>query len=149
GEMTDEAGTDLLKLAFELVAERGWRGFSLLELARRAEVPLATVYAVLPSDMALLRTLGRRLDSETFAMPMAELDRMSPRERVFELIMRRLDAMAPFKPGLVRMTKEAGCRPELVAAGCCNLRRLSRRLLDVSRSEDQPVIACIARRVIG
>ena len=33
------------------------------------------------------------------AIDMAELDGMSPRERVFELIMRRLDAMAPYQGG--------------------------------------------------
>ena len=98
--MAKKSEPDLLMLAFELVAERGWRRLSLAELARRAGVPLAQVYAELPDRAALLRRLGRRLDAGMLDLPPAELDGMTPRERVFELIMRRLDAMAPYKQGL-------------------------------------------------
>ena len=87
-------------------------------LLRRACAPrrdrLAGVYAELPDRPPLLRVLGRRLDAEMLAIDMAELDGLTPRERLFELIMRRLDAMAPFKPSLRAIGREA---PRTRAAG--------------------------------
>ena len=136
--MAEKSEADLVKLAFELLAERGWERFSFAELARRAELPLAQVYAEVPDRPALLRLLGRRLDAEMLAIDMAELDGMSPRERVFELIMRRLDAMAPYKEGLRTLARKAGREPMLLAAACCNLDRLSRRLLDAAATRREP-----------
>ena len=148
--MAEKSEADLVKLAFELLAERGWERFSFAELARRAELPLAQVYAEVPDRPALLRLLGRRLDAEMLAIDMAELDGMSPRERVFELIMRRLDAMAPYKEGLRTLARKAGREPMLLAAACCNLDRLSRRLLDAAATDESPVMTTkLARRVTG
>lgn len=147
--MTDEASPDLIKLAFALLAEHGWRRFSFAELARRAGVPLTAIYAELPDQAALLRALGRRLDAEMLALDMTELDGMTPRERVFELVMRRLDAMADYKEGLRTIARETLREPMLLATACCNVDRLSRRLLDAASTEGGPCMAKAARRVMG
>jgi AcrR family transcriptional regulator len=145
--MAESSGTDLVRLAFELLAERGWERFSFAELARRAGTSLAEVYEEFPDRAALLRVLGRRLDAEMLALDLADLEGMSPRERVFELIMRRLDAMAPYKDGLRTLARKAGRDPSLLAAALCNLDRLSRRLLDAAATEDGPAMTKVARRV--
>ena len=67
---------------------------------------------------------------------LAELDGMTPRERVFELVMRRLDAMAPYKDGLRTIAREAPRDPALLVAAWCNVGRLSRRLLDAAGTAD-------------
>jgi AcrR family transcriptional regulator len=146
GLMAEENGTDLVRTAFDLLAERGWDRFSFAEVARRAGLSLADVYAELPDRGALLRVLGRRLDREMLSLDLAELDGLSPRERVFELVMRRLDAMAPYKDGLRVLARQAGRDPALVAVACCNLDRLSRRLVDAAATEDGPVLGKAARR---
>ena len=56
---------------------------------------------------------------------------MTPRERVFELIMRRLDAMAPFKEGLRELGREAA-RPSCCGPACENVGRAIGWLLDAS-----------------
>ena len=108
--MPETTETDLLKTAFAVIEEQGWHGFSRAEVARRAGVPLARVYAELPTRHAVLAALGRRLDETMLGMEPSELADLTPRERVFELIMRRLDAMAPFKGGLRVLGREAGAR---------------------------------------
>jgi AcrR family transcriptional regulator len=123
---------DLVILAFQLVAERGWYAFSFTELARRAKVPLVRVYAELPDRASLLRVLARRLDAQMLDVGTDDLDAMTPRERVFELIMRRLDAMAPYKEGLRAVSRETAGDLDLLAAGCGNIGRLSRWLVDVA-----------------
>ncbi len=54
--------------------------------------------------------------------------------------MRRLDAMAPYKEGLRTLARKAGREPMLLAAACCNLDRLSRRLLDAAATDESPVM---------
>ena len=112
--MARKSEPDLISLAFQLVAERGRCRFSFTELARRAGIPLARVCDELPDRAALLRGLGRRLDAQMLGLELAELDGMTPRERVFELVMRRLDAMAPYKDGL--RISPARCR---ATRRCC------------------------------
>ena len=51
--MAKRSEPDLILVIFELVAERGWAGFSPAELARRAGLSLAQVYAELPDRAAL------------------------------------------------------------------------------------------------
>ncbi|MFO1048032.1 MAG: TetR family transcriptional regulator [Geminicoccaceae bacterium] len=144
--MATKDGTDLLKQAFALLAERGWRRFSFAELARRTGVGLAEVYAELPGRPALLRALGRRLDREMLQIDLAELDGMTPRERMFELIMRRLDAMVPYKEGLRVLARASRRQPDVLLTACCNLDRLSRRLLDAAAGERPLVFGRLARR---
>lgn len=131
--MAETTGSDLLKTAFALLAERGWRGFSRTELARRAGVSLARVYEELPSRVSLVTALGRHLDRAMLESDPSELDGMTPRERVFELIMRRLDAMAPFKEGLRELGREGA--PELLGPACENVGRAIGWLLDASGAE--------------
>lgn len=144
-----DSAPDLLAFAFDLVAERGWRGFRFTELARRAGVPLARVYAELPDRAALVRVLARRLDERMLEIRVDELEELSPRERVFELVMRRLDAMAPYKPGLRALSRRATGEPELLLAGLCNLARLTDRLLDAAEVEDGPLARAAARNALA
>jgi ubiquinone biosynthesis protein COQ9 len=147
--MTEKPAPDLLKIAFDLLAERGWTGFSFAEVARRAGTTVAAVYAELPDRAALLRALGRRLDAAMLELVPAELDGMSIRERLFELIMRRLDAMADYREGLRILSRSCGREPRLLVAACCNLDRLSGRLLDAAGVEQGRLLARMARRVLG
>ena len=141
---------DLVALAFTLIAERGWRGFSFTELARRAKLPLASVYAEFPNRGALLRRLGKRLDAQMLDIDTADLEGLSPRERVFELVMRRFDAMAPFKEGLRALSRQAPADPALAAAGLCNLARLTDRLLDAAETgHGSAPRAMLARKALG
>jgi AcrR family transcriptional regulator len=147
--MAEKDAPDLVELAIRLIAEHGWQGFSFADLARQATVPLAVVYAELPNRAAILSALGRRLDAEMLGIDMAELDGMTPRERVFELVMRRLDAMAPYKEGLRTIAHEAARDPMLLGVACCTVARLGRRLVDAAGTEESRVLTALARHAVG
>jgi AcrR family transcriptional regulator len=143
-----EAAIDLLEIAFGLVAEVGWRRFSLVEVARRADVPLSEVYTVLPSREHLLRALGERLDRHMLDVRPEELAELSPRERVFELVMRRFDAMTPFKDGLRTIGREAAFDPSVLLVSFFNLDRAAAWLLEASEAGLSGLRARAARRVV-
>jgi AcrR family transcriptional regulator len=123
---------DILLRAFQLVAEQGWDRFSMAALAREVGRPLADVYAVLPGRAALLSRLGERMDREMLSLDAAELADLSARERIFELIMRRLDAMAAFRAGLKAMAGSGGRDPGLICASLGNMQRLGGWLADAA-----------------
>lgn len=143
-----EGQPDLLEAAWRLVGEHGWRGWSGVALARATGEPLATVYALFPSRRHLLVALGRRLDAAMLDLPLAELDGMSARERLFELLMRRFEAMRPFRAGLHAAGREAVFDPCLLLTAAANLERAADWLLDASGVGLDGVRARIARRAL-
>jgi AcrR family transcriptional regulator len=148
---TDETtgAPDLLVTAFELIAEHGWSGLSLIAVARRAGVSPAEVYRELPGRAAVLRALSRRIDEAMLAFEELEIAGLPPRDRVFELLMRRLEALVPFRPGLRRLARGARCDPCLALATACRLDRSLAWLQDAGDLRRFGLRARVARRAIG
>ena len=119
-----EAGPDLLAAAFALIGDDGWRGFSFAALARRTGVSRVEIYRQFRSRDALLAALHRRADEAMMAVDDAELEGLPPRDRVFELLMRRLEALVPYRAGLARLARDG-------------------------RGRRRGLRACVARRPLG
>lgn len=143
------AAPDLLVSGFELIAERGWGNLSLVALAARAGVPLVEVYAQLPGRGALLRALNRRVDAAMLAFDSAELEGLPPRDRAFELLMRRFDALGPFRAGLRRLAREAPGEPCAVLLTALRLDRSMAWLQDALGLRRYGLRARVARSALG
>ena len=139
---------DLLVAAFEQISEAGWAGWSPTALATSTGCDLAEIYEAFPVPAALAQRLGERLDRAMLAMPVDELDGLSHRERLFELFMRRFDAMRPFKSGLCRLAREARGEPEIVLASLCNLDRMASWLIEMAELPYSGLEARLARRAL-
>ena len=83
-----------------LAAEREWQDFSLSDVAERAGVSLAEFRDAFPSKGAVLAGLSRKIDREVLSSTGKDLDDESAKERLFDVLMRRIDAMTPYKLGL-------------------------------------------------
>ncbi len=114
---------DLLVLAFEIIAEIGWRGFTFTELAERSKLEMADVRKTFSGRAAILEALNQRLDHAMLAVEGDDMAELPPRDRVFELMMSRLEAMAPMRAGLCRLIKDARFDPGLIAMTACRLDR--------------------------
>ena len=100
----------MLDRALGLVAERGWSGVSLAEMAAAAGVPLDTFHRHYPSKASILRALTHRVDT---AM-LAGIERAAgegARDRLFDVIMRRFDALNPHKKAVQAIVRDIGCDP--------------------------------------
>ncbi len=139
---------DLLEAAFTHIADVGWAGWSPKTLAAQTGYDLGEVFDAFPTPAALAQKLGQRLDKAMLAIPLDELEGLSHRERLFELFMRRFDAMAPFKPGLRRLTREAGPEPELLLASLCNLDRMAHWLIELAELPYSGLQARLARATL-
>ena len=99
--MTGAAPDDrIIDAALALAAERGWRGFALADVAGAAGLPLGEVAERYPGKGAILAGLTRRADRAVLAGFSPE-DRGEPaRDRVLDALMRRFDALRPWRAGL-------------------------------------------------
>lgn len=82
-----------------LAAERGWDEISLADVADRAGVTLAQFRDFFPSKGAVLGGFSRRIDKIVLEGG-EKLTSESPKDRLFDVLMRRFDAMAPYKEAL-------------------------------------------------
>jgi len=79
---------------------------SLAAIAAAAELPILAVYRIFHSKQSILSGFYRRLDQIVLTdPPPAEADER-PRDRVFDLMMRRFDALQPYKPAYDVLRRE-------------------------------------------
>jgi AcrR family transcriptional regulator len=142
-------GPDLLAAAFALIGDEGWRGFSFATLARRTGVSRVEIYRQFRSREALLSALNRRADEAMLAVDDAEIAGLPPRDRVFELLMRRLEAMVPYRAGLARLARDGRADPSVVLLTACRLERSLMWLQDAAGLRAHGLRALLARRALG
>jgi AcrR family transcriptional regulator len=83
-----------------LAAEKRFEEISIAEIAGRAQVSFADFRDAFPSKGAILAGFARRIDRAALSGGDASLDHASKRDRLFDALMRRLDAMAPYREAL-------------------------------------------------
>ena len=83
-----------------LAARRRFEDVTIRDIVAEAGVSLADFRDAFPSKGAVLGGLNKRIDREVLKTPLGELSSSSARDRLFDVLMRRLDAMAPYRDGL-------------------------------------------------
>jgi AcrR family transcriptional regulator len=87
-----------------LASDRPWNDIDIVDIAEEAHVSLADFRDLFPSKGAVLGALSRRIDREVLEGTTNDLAGEPARERVFDVMMRRLDALAPYKRALRRIS---------------------------------------------
>lgn len=121
----------LLDAALTVIADQGWREATMGEIALRAGVSLADLYALFPSRMHLLAALVARTDRRVLAAPAADAAE-SPRDRLFDVLMRRFDVLQPHKEAYARLMRELPLDPPAMAALLLRLRRAMRWMVEAA-----------------
>ncbi|MDA0238707.1 MAG: helix-turn-helix domain containing protein [Proteobacteria bacterium] len=88
----------VISAALRLSAEQGWRQLSMADIAAAAKSTPAKVSEVFPSKLAILKAFNRRIDEQVLSD--GPLDGESVRDDLFELLMRRFEALKPHRDGL-------------------------------------------------
>ncbi len=112
GPMDTDTETKLVAALWQVVAAHGWQGLTMRRLARAAGLPLAQIRRQVPSRLHLLKLHGRAMDTAALAAG-ASLQQGTPRDRVFDVLMRRIDAMQPHRAGLLRFFEDVRQDPLL------------------------------------
>ena len=122
----------IIDAALALVATEGWRGTSLAAIATAAGLPILRVYRIFHSKQAILAGLFRRIDELVLTEPPAAEADERPRDRLFDLLMRRFDALQPYKPALEVLRRELPRDPVTGLCAGVSLLRSMRWMLEAA-----------------
>ncbi|HEY8578623.1 MAG TPA: TetR/AcrR family transcriptional regulator [Beijerinckiaceae bacterium] len=95
-----DARARIVEALMALAAERDFEEITLTDIAHRAGVTLSEFRDAFPSKGAVLAGFSRMIDKKVLDGTTGDLAAESPRDRLFDVLMRRLDAMAPYREGL-------------------------------------------------
>ncbi len=107
--------TRVVRAAMSLAAVQGWRDTSMADIADAAELDLAEMRGLFPSKTAILGGLIRQTDGIVLAGSDGDISSEPLRDRLFDVIMRRLDALAPYREGLAAVARELPRDPAALA----------------------------------
>lgn len=117
-----DVGWKIITSAFDLASQQGWRNVTLAAIARESGQKLDRVVTEFPSKQAILAAFNRRIDAETLKERIE--DDGTVKDRLFELIMRRLDALAPHREAIRAILRDTvGVDPIASMLGLCTLHR--------------------------
>ncbi len=125
----------MVDAALALAAERPWHEVSLREIAEASGLPLAEAYRCGASKQAILEAFLRRTDAAVLAEGAAEPEEGSARDRVFDVLMRRFDALQPHRKALASILLAQTRDPATALANLAALQRSMTWMLEAAGLE--------------
>jgi AcrR family transcriptional regulator len=147
-EPPDEADR-IIDAALARIAQDGWRRLSLAAIAAEAGLPILRVYRNFRSKQAILCGFLRRVDETVLAEPPPAEEDERPRDRLFDLLMRRFDALRPYKPALAVLRRELPGDPAAALYVAVSLLRSMRWMLEAADIVTSGVRGALAVRLAG
>jgi ubiquinone biosynthesis protein COQ9 len=147
----------ILDAALRLAASRRWTEITLRDIAGEAGLTLAELNSAVPSRAAVLALLNRRIDQRMLAALDKDPVSGDAHDRIFEVLMRRLEVMAPYREAVANIIADPSTLlddpPELASS----LGRSLGWVLAAAELEDSGSremikrlgLAAIYRRVLG
>jgi ubiquinone biosynthesis protein COQ9 len=139
----DETDSRLLAGFWQVVAAHGWQGVTLRRLAAASGLKRAEIAAHCPDGPRdLLALHGRAIDAAVAAGTVPGQGG-TPRDRIFDVLMRRIDAMQPHRAGLVRLLEELRTEPALALCLLAGLPRSMARLLRAAEIDASGILGAL------
>ena len=116
--------------ALSLAGERGWAGLSTRDVAEAAAVPHEELRRIFPCKASLLAGLARHVEAQATAEPVTFDEADTTRDRLFELLMRRLDVLEEHRAGATAILRDLPRDPVTALAALPQVMPLFGRILD-------------------
>jgi AcrR family transcriptional regulator len=100
-----DTDTRLVAALWQVVATHGWPGVTMARIVVASGVPAAELRRRCPGPLALLRLHTRVTDQQVLAGTIPGQPG-SPRDRIFDVVMRRVDALQPHRAGITRLLED-------------------------------------------
>ncbi|WP_420732089.1 TetR family transcriptional regulator [Hwanghaeella sp. 1Z406] len=101
----------LIEAAMALFSERGYAAVRLQDIADRAEMDLGALRQRVANKLDILKLFLRRLDADVLGEDAGFGPEETVRDRLFDLLMRRFDALTPYRPALRAILQDVGRDP--------------------------------------
>jgi len=112
-------GTDREKVVaafMELLAERRFEEIGFNDIASRSGLSLADIRTEFGSTVSIWAAFAKDVDRAVLAGADADMADEPPRERLFDVLMRRLEVVTPHREALRSLTKSLSRNPPLALA---------------------------------
>jgi AcrR family transcriptional regulator len=90
-----------------LLAEKPIEQIGLADIANKARVSLVQLRGLFSSPLAIVAAHFKDTDRAVLAADLSDMEDESPRERLFDVLMRRLEALAPYRQGVRSLFRSA------------------------------------------
>jgi len=131
----------LIAALWRVIAAHGWPGLSMRRLAVEAGVEAASLRERFPTRLDVLLLHGRMMDQAVLAGTIPGQGG-SARDRIFDVLMRRLDAMQPHREGILRLFEDMRRDPALALVLAPHIGIAMRWMLEAAEVEAK---SCEAR----
>ena len=110
----------LINAAIELASRHRWRDISIRDIAIKAGISTAEALNLFPSKHSILEGFDKSINQVVLEGLLIDPETGdSKKDRLFDILMRRFEAMSDYKNGLAAIGVDIGCDP------CTALRSLS------------------------
>ena len=127
----DSTDARLVAGFWQAMAEEGWQGLTLRGVAAAAGVSVAELRRRCPTPLDLLALHNRVVDQAVVAGTVPGQGGAA-RDRIFDVLMRRVDAMQPHRAGILRFLRDLPRDPLLALVPLRALPRSMARMLEAA-----------------
>jgi AcrR family transcriptional regulator len=106
----------IIEAFMALLGEQPIEQIGFAAIAARAGVSLAELRNAFGSKLAILAAHQKEIDRQVLAGIDADMAQEPPRERLFDVLMRRIEALTPHKAAVRSLIRSAGRNPGLALA---------------------------------
>lgn len=132
--MSETDDDTLIAALWRVVAAHGWAGLTMRRLAAESGVPVSDLRARFETRLDLLLLHGRTMDRTVLAGTVPGQGGAA-RDRIFDVLMRRIDAMQPHRDGILRFLADLRRDPGLAALLAPHVGVSMRWMLDAAEIE--------------
>lgn len=101
----------LIDTTLTLAGKIGWSSITLKRVSEQTDVPLDEVAAVFKSKWEILEAFRIRTDSLITNQVNKNWPKQLVRDRLFDIVMRRIEIIAPWKAGVTAISKHCTIQP--------------------------------------
>lgn len=122
----------IVDAALELASLQGWKETTLSDIAKTAGLTLANVHSTYPSKTSIVAAYITRIDETVLKNIDQDLIDKSGRDRLFDVLMKRFDAMEPNKEAVRSILRASAIDIESLALGPISIYRSMRWMMEAA-----------------
>lgn len=148
---------DFYKAVFDLIETRGWFALTLPDIAKATGINLCELLQRYADKTDILRGFGRMLDEALakYAEQNAASETDLLKDKLFDMVMCRFDALATYRAGVVRLLDELRAHPLSGSILCletlCGFNRSMRLMLEMaglSTTRPSAILAMMGLKIV-
>lgn len=149
GSPSAETGKRLREAFLAQLSTMGWRDLSYADVVAAAQVPLAEAYQIYRTKMGVLRGVVQATDQAILESLAGDPLDGSPRDRLFDLIMRRLDQHGADKAAFSALLRDMRRQPVEALCLTARIERSMALLLDLATVPSNGLRGAIRVKALG